>query len=194
MLGGAVAAVMRAAAAALFALSAAAVAAAETVPQQDGPRAERIREALRGVRLPEGFSIALHAVVPGARHMAVAPAPAAGGVVVLVGTGHDRLWSVLDRDGDGRAEEVRAFAPGLRFEAPNGPCFAPDGTLFVPEVNRVRAFPGAAARLGEEAPRRGRGGAAGQTHPHLGGELQPRRPGVPGRAGRQALRLARPAL
>ncbi len=56
------------------------------------------------------------------------------------------------RYGDWRAEEVRAFAPGLRFEAPNGPCFAPDGTLFVPEVNRVRAFPGAAARLGEEAP------------------------------------------
>ena len=147
MLGGAMAAVMCAAAPALFALSAAA---AETVPQQDGPRAERIREALRGVRLPQGFRITLHAVVPDARHMAVAPAPEGGGVVVFVGTRTDRLWAVLHRDGDGRAEEVRAFAPGLRFEAPNGPCFAPDGTLFVPEVNRVRAFPGAAARVGEE--------------------------------------------
>ncbi len=150
MLRRAVAAVGRAAVAAL-ALSAAAAAMAETVPQ-DGPRAERIREILRGVRLPQGFRITLHAVVPDARHMAVAPAPAGGGVVVFVGTRTDRLWAVLHRDGDGRAEEVRAFAPGLRFEAPNGPCFAPDGTLFVPEVNRVRAFPGAAARVGEEAP------------------------------------------
>ncbi len=126
-------------------------AAAQVAPQQGGPEAERIREVLRGIRLPEGFRIALHALVPGARHMAVAPAGAGGGAV-FVGTRTDRVWAVLDRDGDGRAEEVRAFAPGLRFEAPNGPCFAPDGTLFVPELNRVRAFPGAAARLGEETP------------------------------------------
>ena len=145
MWGRTIAHAARAAAAAL-ALSTAAVA-AETVPQ-DGPRAERIREVLRGIRLPDGFHVSLQAVVPDARHMAVAPA----GGVVFVGTGRDRLWAVLDRDGDGRAEEVRAFAPGLRFEMPNGACFAPDGTLFVPEINRVRAFRGAAERLGEEAP------------------------------------------
>ena len=144
-----VVAIVRAAAVALALLPA--PAAAQVVPQ-GGPEAERIREVLRGIRLPEGFRIALHALVPGARHMAVAPAPAGGGVVIFVGTRTDRLWAVLDRDGDGRAEEVRAFAPGLHFEMPNGPCFAPDGTLFVPELNRVRAFPGAAARLGEEAP------------------------------------------
>ena len=144
-----VGAIVRAAAVALALLPA--PAAAQMVPQ-GGPEAERIREVLRGIRLPEGFRIALHALVPGARHMAVTPAGTGGGVVVFVGTRTDRVWAVLDRDGDGRAEAVRAFAPGLRFEMPNGPCFAPDGTLFVPELNRVRAFPGAAARLGEEAP------------------------------------------
>src|SRR3954447_20484255 len=95
---------------------------------------------------------AVAALAPGARHMAVAPAAGGGSAVVFVGTRTDRVWAVLDRDGDGRAEEVRAFAPGLRFRAPNGPCLDPDGTLFVPELNRARAFPAAAARLDQETP------------------------------------------
>jgi glucose/arabinose dehydrogenase len=143
-----VGAIVRGAAVALALLPA--PAAAQMVPQ-GGPEAERIREVLRGIRLPEGFRIGLHALVPGARHMAVAPAGGGGGAI-FVGTRTDRVWAVIDRDGDGRAEEVRAFAPGLRFDMPNGPCFAPDGTLVVPELNRVRAFSGAAARLAEETP------------------------------------------
>ena len=188
MWGRTIAHAARAAAAAL-ALSAATVA-AETVPQ-DGPRAERIREVLRGIRLPDGFHVSLHAVVPDARHMAVAPAP---GGVVFVGTGRDRLWAVLDRDGDGRAEEVRAFAPGLRFEMPNGACFAPDGTLFVPEINRVRAFRGAAERLGEEAP------AAAARWCRRASSSPPRRrapttaPGCAGSGRTTGSTFARPAL
>jgi glucose/arabinose dehydrogenase len=110
---------------------------------QDHPRGALIRGVLKGITLPEGFTISLYALVPGARHMAVAP----DGTVV-VGTTADRAWLVFERDGDGRAEEVRAFAPGLALDMPNGPCFGPDGTLYLAERNRVLAFPGAALALG----------------------------------------------
>jgi glucose/arabinose dehydrogenase len=113
-----------------------------------GAEAERVRALLREIRLPDGFRVGLHALAPGARHMAVAPA----GGVLFVGSRADRVWAVLGRDGGGRVEEVRAFAPGLRFRAPNGPWLDAGGTLFVPELNRVRAFPAAIERLGEEGP------------------------------------------
>ena len=129
---------------------------AAPAPARDAPpggeATERIEATLHEIRLPEGFRIALYALAPGARHMAVAPAAGGGSAVVFVGTRTDRVWAVLDRDGDGRAEEVRTFAPGLRFRGPNGPCLDASGTLFVPEANRMRAFPDAAARLGEDAP------------------------------------------
>ncbi|MCY7369569.1 MAG: sorbosone dehydrogenase, partial [Polaromonas sp.] len=40
---------------------------------QTGPNADAIKENLKRVKLPAGFKIALYAVVPDARHMAVAP-------------------------------------------------------------------------------------------------------------------------
>ena len=106
---------------------------------QDHPRAALIRKVLEGVALPDGFTIGLYALVPEARHMAVSPDG-----TVIVGTSADRAWLVLNHDGEGAADEVRAFAPGLALEMPNGPCFSPDGTLYIAERNRVLAFPGAA--------------------------------------------------
>lgn len=113
-----------------------------TIPQ-DHPRGAAIRSVLKGIRLPAGFSISLYALVPEARHMAVAPDG-----TVIVGTTADRAWLVRDSDGDGTADDVRSFAPGLALDVPNGPCFAPDGTLYLAERNRVLAFPGAAVGLG----------------------------------------------
>ena len=40
---------------------------------QTGANADAIRENLKLIKLPPGFKIALYAVVPDARHMAVAP-------------------------------------------------------------------------------------------------------------------------
>jgi len=49
---------------------------------QNGPEADSIREILKGITLPDGFSIELYALVPDARHMAMAPQ----GTVLFVGT------------------------------------------------------------------------------------------------------------
>ncbi|MGS0757927.1 PQQ-dependent sugar dehydrogenase, partial [Roseateles sp. GG27B] len=40
---------------------------------QEGKNANQLRENLKRVKLPPGFKIDLYAVVPDARHMAVAP-------------------------------------------------------------------------------------------------------------------------
>jgi len=49
---------------------------------QTGPKADQIRQNLEKIKMPPGFHIALYAIVPDARHMAVGPQ----GVVTIVGT------------------------------------------------------------------------------------------------------------
>ncbi|WP_296988845.1 PQQ-dependent sugar dehydrogenase, partial [Thalassospira sp. UBA1131] len=90
-------------------------------------------------KLPDGFKIGLYAIVPDARHIAVGPQ----GVVTFVGTRKDKVWSVTDRNKDRVADEVKDFAPSLRFSIPNGPCFSSDGFLYIAEQNRVLVFPAA---------------------------------------------------
>ena len=116
-----------------------AAAATFTPVGQGGQTADDIRRTLDRINLPEGFRISLYAVVPNARHMAVGPQ----GKVVIVGTRRDKVWSVADANGDGTADEVKDFAPGIAFTMPNGPCFSPDGFLYLAEQNRVLVFPGA---------------------------------------------------
>jgi len=106
---------------------------------QEGRRADNIRANLKQVKLPPGFRIDLFAVVPDARHMAVAP----NVNMVFVGTRKTTVWAVTDRDSDGVADEVKAFAPSLRFSNPNAVCWTPDGFLLVVEHNRVLNFPAA---------------------------------------------------
>jgi glucose/arabinose dehydrogenase len=113
---------------------------AETVTQT-GVDAERLRQIVARINLPTGFKIARYAVVPGARHLAVGPSNG----VVFVGTTDSRVWAVVDRNKDGMADEVKAFAPAIDFVMPNGVCFAPDGSLYVAEQNRVLVFPTAEA-------------------------------------------------
>ncbi|OYX40556.1 MAG: sorbosone dehydrogenase [Rhodobacterales bacterium 32-67-9] len=110
-----------------------------TYIEQGGDYAAGIRKSLERIKLPEGFRIALYAVVPDARHMAVGPQ----GIVTFVGTRKDKVWSVTDRNKDRVADEVKDFAPSLTFSIPNGPCFSKDGFLYIAEQNRVLLFPAA---------------------------------------------------
>jgi len=106
---------------------------------QDTPMAEQLRKNLELIDLPPGFKIDLYAIVPDARHMALAPQ----GTVLFVGTRKVDVYSVVDRDRNRVAEDVQLFAPPIDFNVPNGPCFSPDGFLYIVEHNRVLNFPAA---------------------------------------------------
>lgn len=106
---------------------------------QGGTNAQALRENLKRVKLPPGFKIDLFAIVPDARHMAVAPSTN----MLFVGTRKTTVWAVTDRNSDGVADEVKPFAPSLKFSNPNGVCWTPDGFLIVAEHNRVLNFPAA---------------------------------------------------
>jgi glucose/arabinose dehydrogenase len=112
-----------------------------TIPvvEQGGKNAEAIRANLKRVKMPPGFAIDLFAVVPDARHMAVAPSTN----MLFVGTRKTTVWAVTDRNSDGVADEVKSFAPSLKFTNPNGVCWTKDGFLIVAEHNRVLNFPAA---------------------------------------------------
>jgi glucose/arabinose dehydrogenase len=109
------------------------------VVPQTGRNADAIRNNLKRVKLPDGFKIELYAIVPDARHMAVAPSTN----MLFVGTRKTTVWAVTDRNSDGVADEVKSFAPSLKFTNPNGVCWTKDGFLIVAEHNRVLNFPAA---------------------------------------------------
>lgn len=109
------------------------------VVPQEGRNAQAIRENLKRVKLPPGFKIELYAIVPDARHMAVAPSTN----MLFVGTRKTTVWAVTDRNGDMVADEVKPFAPSLNFKVPNGVCWTKDGFLIVVEHNRILNFPAA---------------------------------------------------
>ena len=109
------------------------------VVPQTGRNADAIKANLKRVKLPDGFKIELYAVVPDARHMAVAPSTN----MLFVGTRKTTVWAVTDRNSDGIADEVKSFAPSLKFTNPNGVCWTRDGFLIVAEHNRVLNFPAA---------------------------------------------------
>ena len=109
------------------------------VVPQEGRNATAIAENLKRIKLPPGFRISLFAIVPDARHMAVAPSTN----MLFVGTRKTSVWAVTDRNSDGIADEVKAFAPSLKFSNPNGVCWTKDGFLIVAEHNRILNFPAA---------------------------------------------------
>lgn len=113
---------------------------------QKAPEADAIRETLTGITLPEGFNIELYALVPDARHMAMAPQ----GTVLFVGTKKTKVWAVMDRNRDRVADEVKDFAPSLDMDVPNGLAFSKDGFLFIAERNRLMMYP--AAEFFHESP------------------------------------------
>lgn len=109
------------------------------VVPQTGKNADAIRANLKNIKMPPGFKIDLFAVVPDARHMAVAPSTN----MLFVGTRKTTVWAVTDRNSDGVADEVKSFAPSLKFTNPNAVCWTKDGFLIVVEHNRVLNFPAA---------------------------------------------------
>jgi glucose/arabinose dehydrogenase len=106
---------------------------------QTGANADAIKENLKKVKLPPGFKIDLYAIVPDARHMAVAPSTN----MLFVGTRKTTVWAVTNRNSGPMATEVKSFAPSLKFTNPNGVCWTADGFLIIAEHNRVLNFPAA---------------------------------------------------
>ena len=89
---------------------------------------------LSGIRLPEGFRIAVYARgVQNARAMAMGP----GGTLFVGSRRAGNVYAVRDRDGDFTADEVIVLDSGLRM--PSGVAFR-DGALYVAEVSRVLRY------------------------------------------------------
>ncbi|HEV7814173.1 MAG TPA: PQQ-dependent sugar dehydrogenase [Janthinobacterium sp.] len=109
------------------------------VVPQTGKNADAIRDNLKRIALPPGFKIDLYAIVPDARHMAVAPSTN----MLFVGTRKSAVWAVTNRNSGDAATEVKQFAPSLKFHQPNGVCWTRDGFLIVVEHNRILNFPAA---------------------------------------------------
>ena len=118
------------------------------VPQAGAERAA-VEKTLAGIKLPPGFTIALYALVPQARAMAVA----ADGRTIFVGTNGEVVYAIRAGSAGGPVEGVARFAPAIKMVMPHGVCLAPDRTLYVAEQNRVLAFPDAAGGNSDPKPR-----------------------------------------
>ena len=106
----------------------------------NNPRPLPIAEGLKRIKLPPGFVVDLYADnVKGARAMALSPAG-----ILYVGTFTEwgkkpfgKVYALRDKDGDGRAEEVRTLGEGL--DHPNGVAWH-KGDLYVAEISRILRF------------------------------------------------------
>src|SRR6185369_770648 len=93
------------------------------------------------IRLPPGFSLSVYAAnVPGARSMALG----AKGTLFVGSRDGGKVYAVIDRDGDYKADEVITIASGLN--SPNGVAFR-DGSLYVAEISRVLRYDNIEERL-----------------------------------------------
>jgi glucose/arabinose dehydrogenase len=93
------------------------------------------------IKLPPGFEISIYASdVPNARSMALSPSG-----VLFVGTrGEGKVYAILDRNKDNKADEVITIGRGMNM--PNGVALR-DGALYVAEVNRVLRYDNIESRL-----------------------------------------------
>jgi glucose/arabinose dehydrogenase len=94
------------------------------------------------IKLPPGFRIDSYSeAVPGARSMALSSSG-----ILYVGTmaRNGKVFAVVDRDKDGRADQVFTVASGLN--TPNGVAWK-DGSLYVAEISRVLRYDGIDQRL-----------------------------------------------
>lgn len=109
---------------------------------QAPPPAGYVEQEVAGHRLvlPEGFQISIYsAEVPGVRFLALGP----DGAVYATLTRLGRVVRLVDRDGDGTADQVSTVLQGL--QSPHGLAFRGD-TLYVAETYRViRLDPAATA-------------------------------------------------
>lgn len=96
--------------------------------------AKRTDIPLERIKLPPGFKIAIFATdIPNARSMVMSPDG-----ILFVGTRRaGKVYAVLDRNADHRADEVVTMAKNLNM--PNGVAFK-NGSLYVAEVNRILRY------------------------------------------------------
>ena len=99
-----------------------------------GARAGDYAAILDRIDLPPGFEISVFAEVPKARSIEVGRPNG----VVFVGSRHGTIHSLVDRDRDGTADEVRRRADGLNV--PNGIAMK-DGILYVALQDRIAFSP-----------------------------------------------------
>lgn len=96
---------------------------------------------LEQIHLPPGFHISLFADhVPDARSMALGP----DGIVFVGSRRAGKVYALIDRNGDGRAEQQFVIASGLNM--PNGVAYR-DGSLYVAAVDRILRLDHIAQRL-----------------------------------------------
>jgi glucose/arabinose dehydrogenase len=97
---------------------------------------------LSEITLPSGFSIEVFTGnVPGARSLAIG----AKGTIFVGSRSEGKVYAVIDRNGDHKADQVLIIASGLK--SPNGVAFR-DGALYVAEISRVLRFDNIEERLG----------------------------------------------
>jgi glucose/arabinose dehydrogenase len=95
------------------------------------------------IELPDGFQIRMYAPdVPNARSLELSDS----GTLFVGNRKGDKVFAVLDEDGDYRADEVKVIAEGLR--SPNGVALH-EGDLYVAEVSKVWRYPDIEANLDE---------------------------------------------
>jgi glucose/arabinose dehydrogenase len=117
-------------------------------PAPDGPE---IRNAagsppsappdLKALKVPDGFSIEMYSnKLPNARSIA-----RGGRGIVYVSTRRDnRVYAVVDRNGDHKPEKVFTVAQGL--DVPNGLAYR-DGSLYIAQIGRILRLDGIDGRL-----------------------------------------------
>jgi glucose/arabinose dehydrogenase len=88
---------------------------------------------LEDIVLPEGFRIDLYARIPNARSLALSPS----GVLFVSNRSKDKVYAVVDTDGDLKANQSYVIAEDLRM--PNGIAYR-DGDLYVAEVSKLWRF------------------------------------------------------
>jgi glucose/arabinose dehydrogenase len=109
--------------------------------QDQGGRKGDSRLPLNEIRLPPGFTIDVYADgVGNARQMALSP----NGTVYVGSRGEGKVYAVVDRNRDGRADKVHTIASGLNM--PSGLAYR-DGALYVAAVSRVLRYDGIDGRL-----------------------------------------------
>lgn len=85
------------------------------------------------IELPPGFRISVFGQMPAPREIAVDP----GSGLVFVGSRRGHIYSMLDSDGDGKADQVHERASGLNV--PNGVAIQ-DSTLYVGLQDRIASW------------------------------------------------------
>jgi hypothetical protein len=161
-----------------------------TFVDQEGARAEALRDIIQYINVPDGFEVSLYAVVPG---RAVDGCGAAGHRDLRRHAQGQGLV-VVDRDRDRVADQVKDFAPVDHLRHPERPLLLARRVPLHRRAQPRAGVPRGRVLLRRSGPGRRRRRGAGRADPARGGELQPHRARLPRGSGRQALHLARPAL